>query len=199
MADIRQTLGLLPSASAVPVVSVNNECKELLFVMSPEQAAASPAVHCVNLHPLRKETSFVFTLDDEKEATAPLAGAVGDYLYEPDASVLKAGAFKRIALHFSVEKLAVSSHLYTSGRMVPCFPGRSFRVDSVIHFHRKEMDMLSKEIPQANITARNFPLTAENLRKRIKIKEGGDIYLFATTLNNEERVLIKTRKAGSAG
>lgn len=199
MADLRHTLGLLPSTSEIHVVSVNNECKELLFVMRPEQAAASPAIHCVNLHPSREETPFIFTLDEEKEASVPLACAVGAYLYEPDASILKAGAFKQVALFFGVDKLAVSSHLYTSNRPVSGFPGRSFRVDSLIPFHRKEMETISKEIPQANITVRNFPLTAEKLRKRIGIKEGGDIYLFATTLNNGERVLIKTRKAGVAG
>ena len=123
------------------------------------------------------------------------AGQVGTYLYEPNASVLKAGAFKQIAVRTGVKKLQVNSHLYTSDHLVSDFPGRRFRVDEVLSFTGKLCKGLSKTIPQANITVRNFPLSVEELRKRTKITDGGHVYLFATTLVDGEKVLVKCSKA----
>ena len=127
-------------------------------------------------------TIFLFTLEEERNAVLVPAGQVGAYLYEPNASVLKAGAFKQIAVRTGVKKLQVSSHLYTSDQLVADFPGRRFRVDEVLPFTGKLCKGLSKTIPQANITVRNFPLSVEELRKRTKISDGGHAYLFATTL-----------------
>jgi hypothetical protein len=107
---------------------------------------------------------------------------------------LKAGAFKAVATRFGLNKLHVNSHLYTSDEVVPSFPGRSFVVDEVIPFTNKQCKTLSRQIPQANITVRNFPLSVDELRKRTKIADGGTIYLFATTLENGDKVLIKTHK-----
>ena len=107
---------------------------------------------------------------------------------------MKAGAFKQIAIRFDVQKLHVSSHLYTSDRLVSNFPGRTFVVEEVYPFSGKLCKTLSKIIPQANITVRNFPLSVEELRKRTKITDGGSVYLFATTLSDGEKVLIKCTK-----
>ena len=131
---------------------------------------------------------------EEREAVASIRGEVKRYLYEPNASILKAGAFKAVATRFGLNKLHVSSHLYTSDEVVPSFPGRSFVVDEVIPFTNKQCKTLSRQIPQANITVRNFPLSVDELRKRTKIADGGTIYLFATTLENGDKVLIKTHK-----
>lgn len=128
------------------------------------------------------------------EAVASIRGEVKRYLYEPNASILKAGAFKAVATRFGLNKLHVNSHLYTSDEVVPSFPGRSFVVDEVIPFTNKQCKTLSRQIPQANITVRNFPLSVDELRKRTKIADGGTIYLFATTLENGDKVLIKTHK-----
>ncbi len=120
------------------------------------------------------------------------------YLYEPNAALLKAGAFKVLAKHYSIEKLHVSSHLYTSDDSLYDFPGRVFEVEECMPFSGKLCKELSRVIPQANITVRNFPLTVDALRKKSKVKDGGDVYLFATTLANNEKVLVRCRKVTTA-
>lgn len=198
MADIQMTLDLLPGTTAVHVLSVRNECKELLFVVEREVENTVPVIHCINFAPDGTESSFSFTLEEERSAGLQPTGQVFGYLYEPNASVLKAGAFKQIALRMGVKKLHISSHLYTSEQLVADFPGRIFRVDEVFPFTGKLSKNLSKLIPQANITVRNFPLSVEELRKRTKITDGGSVYLFATTLANGEKILVRgTRLFGS--
>lgn len=194
MADIQMTLDLLPGTISVHVLSVKNECKELIFVMEREERNQVPTIHCLNWTSGGSESSFSFTLKEEQETTITMAQSIASYLYEPNASVLKAGAFKQIAIRFDVQKLHVSSHLYTSDRLVSNFPGRTFVVEEVYPFSGKLCKTLSKIIPQANITVRNFPLSVEELRKRTKITDGGSVYLFATTLSDGEKVLIKCTK-----
>lgn len=195
MADIHQTLTLLPWTTEVHVVSVRNECKELLFIMDKEQSqnTVSPRIVCVNLG--SGQALFEFTLSEEEWSLSHVSGAMGAYLYEPNTSILKAGAFKVIVPRFGLRKLHVSSHLYTSDKVVPDFPGRSFRVEEVIPFKDKSCKSLSKRLSQANITTRNFPFSVAELRKRMKIADGGDCYLFATTLEGGEKVLIRTEKS----
>lgn len=194
MADIQMTLELLPGTTSVHVLSVRNECKELLFVMERGKADCTPSIRCVNFTPDGMQ-SFLFTWEEERKADLVLAEQVDTYLYEPNASVLKAGAFKQIAVRTGVKKLQVSSHLYTSDRWVPDFPGRRFQVEEVLPFTGKLCKGLARAIPQANITVRNFPLSVEELRKRTKIADGGPAYLFATTLAGGEKVLVKCSKA----
>lgn len=194
MADICHTLSLLPETKEVHVLSVKNECKELLFVMERGKALSEATVYCVNYTSSGTEQCFNFTFSAEQGVILPIAPELRLYLYEPNASILKAGAFKSIAAGMGVEKLHVSSHLYTSDREVDDFPGRKFIVDEVIKFGGKNCCNLYRTLPQANITVRNFPLTVDELRKRTKIKEGGEVYLFATTLEGDEKVLIRCRK-----
>ena len=195
MADLRQTLALLPTTQAIHILSVKNECKELLFVIGREPRESAVPIHCVHL---TKQTAsdecFVCSLEAEQQAAPHLATTLRRYLYEPNASVLKAGAFKQVACQFPVEKLQVSSHLYTSDHYLDRFPGRRFEVDEVIPFHSKSCKQLAGQSLQANVTTRNFPLTVEALRKKCRIREGGDIYLFATTGPKEEKLLIRTHK-----
>ena len=188
MADIQMTLELLPGTTSVHVLSVRNECKELLFVVEREADGREPLVRCINFG-LDGIQSFSFTLEEERSAVLVPAGQVGTYLYEPNA------AFKQIAVRTGVKKLQVNSHLYTADHLVSDFPGRRFRVDEVLSFTGKLCKGLSKTIPQANITVRNFPLSVEELRKRTKITDGGHVYLFATTLVDGEKVLVKCSKA----
>lgn len=192
MADISQTRALLPGTVAIHVIAVRNECKELLFEVQ-RGSEEEPLIHCVHFT-AHGEEDFSFTQAEERDAPLRLASAVGNYLYEPNAALLKAGAFKTIAVRLEVEKLHVSSHLYTSKELVKDFPGRSFRVEQVVPFSSKIGRTLHREIPRANIAVRNFPLSVEELRKRTKIAEGGDLYLFATTLRDGEKVLIVGRK-----
>lgn len=194
MADIQMTLDLLPGTQEIHVLSVRNECKELLFVMGRGETMADLPLHCVHFDASGEEQSFTFTLTEEQQICVSLADKVGSYLYEPNASLLKAGAFKSIAARLQLHKLHVSSHLYTSDQPVMDFPGRIFLIDEVIPFHSKLCKQLAKLVPQANITVRNFPLSVDELRKKTRIREGGSVYLFATTLASDEKVLIKGTK-----
>ncbi len=193
MADLQQTFSLLPGTVAVHVLAVRNECKELLFVIERVRVD-SPVIHCVNFLVDGTESAFSFAWEEEHSAETRMAASVGSYLYEPNASLLKAGAFKLLTGRFGVEKLQVSSHLYTSRMWVAAFPGRSFRVEAVYPFSGKLCKTLARTIPQANITVRNFPLSVAELRRRTKIAEGGSAYLFATTLADGRKVLIACSK-----
>ncbi|MEG2066368.1 MAG: SAM-dependent methyltransferase [Tannerellaceae bacterium] len=194
MADIQLTLELLCATVEVHVLAVRNECKELLFVMKRGGELTEPVVTCVNYAPDGSEVLFSFFLSEERNAPSALSDGVGGYLYEPNASVLKAGAFKCVGTRFGLKKLQVSSHLYTSNHPVEGFPGRAFCVEAVLPFSSRFCKELARVLPQANITVRNFPLSVDELRKRTKIKDGGGIYLFATTLQDGSKVLIRCVK-----
>lgn len=194
MADLRMTLDLLPGTTSVHLLSVKNECKEVVVVVERKTEEKGIPVHCINWGADGSESSFVF--EWEKEAVTPVVWAerVETFLYEPNASVLKAGAFRQVGAQMGVKKLHPSSHLYTSSERVKDFPGRIFRVEEIFPFTGKLCKGIAKSIPQANITARNFPLTVDELRKRTKIRDGGTLYLFATTLLDGSKVLIRCSK-----
>ena len=178
----------------IDMTVAKNECKELLFVVERDASVTSPVIHCINYTGNGEEESFIFTLQDESREELHLSGQVKNYLYEPNSSLLKAGAFKSTATRFGLEKLHTSSHLYTSDIGVAVFPGRSFVVEEVFPFTGKLCKGISGQIPRANITVRNFPLSVEELRKRTKIMDGGDVYLFATTQADNSKILVKCRK-----
>lgn len=196
MADIDETLRLLPETVEVHILSVRNECKELLFVLEdiPFKNRKEVSIHTINYETGGDVQQFTFKPTEEKEAALQTAGCIKKYLYEPNVSVLKSGAFKLTALRFGLEKLHRHSHLYTSDEACPVFPGRKFTTGDVFEFSGKLLKQLHKAIPQANITTRNFNLSVEELRKRTGIKEGGDIYLLATTTANDRQFLIACRK-----
>ena len=197
MLDITQVLTQFSGICEVHVVSVKNDCKELLLVAG-EMSPPEPDIICVNYTYGSEEQSFRFRLQDEQSAVVSAYGfeppAPERYLYEPNSSILKAGAFKSIALHFGVRKLQSSSHLYTSDFLVTSFPGRIFKIKDILPFNSRLCKKLSLKIPRANITVRNFPLSVDELRKRMRIKDGGDIYLFATTLSDSKKVIISCMK-----
>lgn len=195
MADIDETLRLLPETIEVHILSVKNECKELLFVLENHLKTPPITIHAVNYETHRNCQEFLFTPVEEKTAELHIATSVREYLYEPNAAVLKSGAFKLTALRFGMEKLHRHSHLYTSDDFCPDFPGRKFIVQDIFEFSGKLLKQLHKTIPQANITTRNFNLSVADIRKRSNIREGGDIYLLATTLSNNQQVLLCCRKA----
>jgi hypothetical protein len=194
MLDLRHTLALLPETAEVHVVSVKNECKELLLVLKRGAESREPDIYCINCMADGTEQTFRFTLSEEQAGTPVLTGAVQARLYEPNASILKAGAYKQTALQMGVGKLHASSHLYTSDRLIASFPGRIFQVEEVLPFSGKLCRTIARNIPQANISVRNFPLSVDELRRRTRIACGGEAYLFATTLSHGEKVLIRCRK-----
>lgn len=198
MADLRMTLALLPSTVEIHVLSVRNECKELLFVMErgaeSTPFAGDPMIECVDFRPDGSASHFAYRLSEESSAAVVYAPSVDTFLYEPNASILKAGAFKRVAVRFGLNPLQVNSHLYAGAHCQENFPGRVFRVDEVLPFSGKLLKTLKRQIPKANISTRNFPLSVNELRIRTGIVDGGDIYLFATTLSDGAKVLIRTSK-----
>ena len=174
------------------MVAVANECKELVFIM--ERGFSGPTeLCCANLQTLQPELRF--TLDDERDCHLKMAETVGRYLYEPNAALLKAGCFRLPTQWFEVGKLHPSSHLYTSDTLVAGFPGRVFEVEGWATYNKKVRNGLLAGTEKANLAVRNFPMGTEELRKSLKMSDGGNIYLFATTLCNGEKVIVKTKKA----
>lgn len=196
MADLEETLRLLPETREIHILAVKNECKELLFILEAPQQSPAPEtnVFAVHLQPGHPEQTFVFPLTEEKKTEPLLTETTGRYLYEPHAALLKSGAFKLIASRFHVQQLHRHSHLYTSTALIPDFPGRCFTVEEIFSFSGKLLRQIGKQYPKANLTTRNFPLSVAELRKRSGLKEGGDLYLFATTLSNGRKILIQTHK-----
>lgn len=194
MLDLAQALHTLKHVTQAHVVAVGGECKELLLVLAAD-AALQPnevPICCVNL----PAAANVFTFSRQNEQNAPCiyANAPRAYLYEPHAALLKAGAFRSLTTRYKVEKLHPNSHLYTSDTQVEGFPGRTFHIDGWSGFGKREIKELLKGEKKANLTVRNFPTSVAELRKRLKLSEGGNIYLFATTLADGQKVLIKCSK-----
>lgn len=192
MLDISQALRELHSVSEVHVVSVGNECKELLFILGGD-GEREPLIHTVNF---RGESAQVlaFTSDEEIHSTCICTASVSRYLYEPNSSLMKAGCFRLPAARWGLQKLHRNTHLYTSDTLITEFPGRVFEVKNIDGFGKNELKRLSAELKKANIAVRNFPERPEALRKRLKLGDGGDTYLFATTLDDERRVIIRCEK-----
>ncbi len=198
MADLVQSIKLLPETKEVHVISVKNDCKELLFMLDnkPVIDLGDIPITCVNFLTNGDMQTFTFTLSDESATdTKFYHNTEAKYLYEPNASVMKAGAFKQISSQLGVLKLHPHSHLYVSEELVENFPGRTFLIDSCIDFNSKTNKTLHKDYPKANIATRNFPLQPEALRKKLKITEGGDVYLFATTFIDNEKRMVLGKKA----
>lgn len=190
MLDLSLALRSLRHVGEVHVVSVQNECKELLLLLQKKQTE-NPSIHCVNFTNNGKQ---MFSFLPEEEATAHCTYTVelGKYLYEPNASILKSGAFKSVAQSFSICKLHPNSHLYTSDTLIKDFPGRVFEITGSASLKDKS---LLADIRQANISTRNFPLSTAEIRKRLKLKDGGNVYLFATTLSDGKHVVIRCQKS----
>lgn len=196
MLDLTLALHDLKHVQAAHVVSVNNECKELLLVLErgKELVPEEIPIHCINLTASQKVQKLLFTRQQEKEHTCPYTPTLKTYLYEPNASILKAGAFRSVSSIYNVEKLHPNSHLYTSDEYIQDFPGRKFRITDSSSLNKKELKKLIGTEKKANLIVRNFPASVAELRKRLKLAEGGDIYLFATTLADEKKLLIACKQ-----
>ena len=167
----------------VHIVSVQNECKELLIVMQ-QQPAEPLTVYCVN-----DDSVFSYRPSPiSSNHISHLSSLI--YLYEPNASIMKAGCFAEVEQAFGVSQLAPNSHLFASEQAIADFPGRKFRVTAVTSMNKQDLKQALKDIRQANIAVRNFPMSVADLRKRLKISEGGNDYIFATTLTEGKKVLI---------
>ena len=191
MLDITEACRQLKHVEEVYIVAVNNECKELLFILGGNTAVDNP-VHCVNL--LKDGCQeFTFTATDEVASVVSLCTAVGKYLYEPNVAVQKSGCSGVLCRDYAVRKLHPNSQLYTSDEHISSFPGRVFEVVDVLGFSKADIKKV-QALHKANITVRNFPESVQLLRKRLKLSDGGDNYIFATTLAAGEKVLVLCKK-----
>ena len=207
MLDWHRAISELNCVKEVHIISVNNECKELLLVLSARnmgEMEASSAdgevkhagnlrIYCVN-----DAQSFVCDELDMESSSVRIASPVLEemqYLYEPNASLMKAGCFSVLSERYGARMLSKNSHLFVSMEPIEDFPGRSFRIIAISSFNKKELKRYLSGITKANIATRNFPLSVAELRKRLKLKDGGETYIFATTLSDESHVLVITEKA----
>ena len=207
MLDWHRAVSELNCVKEVHIISVNNECKELLLVLSARNMsemevssadgevkhAGNLRIYCVN-----DAQSFVCDELDMESSPVRIAPPVLEemqYLYEPNASLMKAGCFGVLSDRYDARMLSKNSHLFVSQAPIEAFPGRSFRIIAVSSFNKKELKRHLSGITKANIATRNFPLSVAELRKRLKLKDGGETYIFATTLSDESHVLVITEKA----
>lgn len=186
MLDIANVQKELKCVKEIHIVSVDNECKEVLVLLSKE--ATKLSTHCANI--TKQGVQHYVVEENDREAECHYTNELSNYLYEPNVSIMKAGCFRGIAKTYKIEKLHPSSHLYTSKELITDFPGRIFKVTAVYGLKDKAL----KGIKKANLTVRNFPASVAELRKRLKLSEGGSEYLFATTLADESKVIVRCEK-----
>ena len=192
MLDWHRAVSELNCVKEVHIISVNNECKELLLVLSARNMG-NLRIYCVN-----DAQSFVCDESDMETSSVKIAPSTLEemqYLYEPNASLMKAGCFGVLSGRYDARMLSKNSHLFVSMAPIEAFPGRSFRIIAISSFNKKELKRHLSGITKANIATRNFPLSVAELRKRLKLKDGGETYIFATTLSDESHVLMITEKA----
>lgn len=184
----------------VHIVAVGNECKELLLVMSRKYAALE-RVYCVN-----DGQEFSFAPSELSSPTLPSRPSPSPpaylheppaYLYEPNAALMKAGCFALLEQRFAARQVSRDSHLFVSQREIPQFPGRGFAIRAVATMNKRELRAALAGISQANVSVRNFPMTADALRKRLKLRDGGDVYVFGTTTADGRHVLAVGNKISS--
>ena len=191
MLDWHRAVSELSSVREVHVVSVGNECKELLLVMEgkeSEQKEAPMTICCVN-----DEQVFTCNMNQINEGVRIAERIEKDmYLYEPNASIMKVGCFGACAEQYNVKAIARNSHLFVSDALIPQFPGRIFRITAVSSMNKHELKDALQGVKKANVAVRNFPISAMELRKRMKLTDGGDCYLFGTTTEEGKHIILFT-------
>ena len=198
----------------VRIVSTGGECKELLLVLSDKMKAPLRLV-CINDEELFSIHNYQFTISFPASRQRPLVNnlgqqiefvnfeklilaladrAVNNFLYEPNASIMKAGCFAELCERFGVKAIAENSHLFVSPDFIENFPGRKFQITSVSSMNKKSLRQTLQGVDRANISVRNFPLSAEQLRQRLHLKDGGEIYIFGTTTHEGDHILLVCKK-----
>lgn len=191
LADIKDALSQLPEITSFYVVSVKNECKELLLHIQKEMPSIEPKINTIELSDSVK-SCFSFDYSEENNAFPEYTSSISRFLYEPSSAILKAGAFKLLAVRFGLKKLHVNSHLYTSDVFVGDFPGKVYQVEEFFSFCKKDLKSHFTQFKNRSLKVRNFPLSVDELGKRISCANKGDgkTCLFATTLSSENHIMI---------
>ena len=187
MLDWRKAVNDLKHVAEVHIVSVNNECKELVLVL--KENADALRVVCVN-------DDSIFEVPPILNHQSPTISQHPSYLYEPNASIMKAGCFGAVANKYGIQQIADNSHLFLSSDEIEDFPGRRFQITAISSMNKRELKEALKGMNRANIAVRNFPLSVDQLRKKLKLKDGGEVYLFATTMADGQHRLFICRKIG---
>ena len=203
MLDISLIIKELQNISEIHIVSVKNECKEILIKIEPGFCGETKFT-CIDLRqdlkglqdisPLISSEAIDFTTAEEKSAVPTFSSTIKKYLYEPGAALMKAGAFKLVSQRFGIDKLHINSHLYTSDNLIPDFPGRVFEVVESAPYNKKVKKEVLKDVAEASVSVRNFPLTANDLRKSLNLKESDNTFIFGTTMMGEKKVVILCKK-----
>ena len=193
MIDISQSIKELDhNVTDIWVLGINNECKELLFKVDLKSSAPiSPIVHTINF-----DNNGVQRLDSDSIASISSTAVIelNKFLYEPNSCIMKSGIFSTISSHYNAYPISKNSHLFISNDFIPDFPGRKFRIIDIIPFKSKDIKNINKKHPQMNVSVRNFKLSAEELKKKLKVNDGGDVYLFGTTDKDNNATLIICHK-----
>ena len=177
MIDLRLSLTQLGAVAEVHIVAVNNECKEILFLNGN---ATEPVIHCANITATGTHLTS-FTPSSESAALPLYATATETYLYEPNAALMKGGCYNLICQNYQLHKLARNTHLYTSDNLIANFPGRIFEILQPLSLNAKAA---RKALPEgrAHVTTRNYPISAAELQRQLRLREGGDLHIIAATL-----------------
>ena len=192
MLDISMIINELKNISEIHIMAVRNECKDILVLLRQDYHGE---ITVIATEAKRSgEISFKFTESDEKNAIPSFATTMKKYLYEPNAALMKAGAFKLVSQRFGIDKLHINSHLYTSDNLISDFPGRVFEVIGFAPFTKKTKKELLKDVTAASVATRNFPLTSNELRKVLNLKESDENYIFGTTMAGEKKVVVVGKK-----
>ncbi|MGZ5273763.1 MAG: class I SAM-dependent methyltransferase [Kaistella sp.] len=177
--DISYLISVLNNVSKIQIIAVKNEVKELLVFLSPKQTSADVKIHCVNLE--SSDPDFEFGFNDEKNAVSEFSQPL-KYLYLPNNSVLKSGAFNTVADRFKLLKLHANTHFYTSDELVTGFPGRVLNIESID-------SKVIKKGEKFNIISKNYPLSPDEIKKKYKISDGGKTYLIFTQTQKGKIIL----------
>ena len=203
MLDWRAVVQQLGSVKELHIVSVKNECKELLVVVAPQNGEDYPSqvedkvlsIYCVN-----DDQHFVFTPLSPKTITkvisSPFGGGKRGALFVPNSSIMKAGCFAELAHHYGVSPISANSHLFVSPHFIDDFPGRQFEIVAISSMNKRELRTTFAGISQANVAVRNFPMSAEQLRQRLRLRDGGENYVFATTKEDGQHIIFLCKKRG---
>lgn len=190
MLDVTQTLRELPETTHLYVIGTQQECKEIVAVVDFETRVVEPQIIAVTLAKDAVST-FSFTHDSEANAVARYAVATeGQYLYEPYPSAMKAAPLKSLSQLYGVDKLHVNTHLYVSNEIVADFPGDIFKIERLISFSSKEIKQFKNRYKQINVAARNFIMSADELRRKLNVKDGGNSRVIGCTMSDDTRVLL---------
>lgn len=196
MLDIHKAVKDIHPVSEIHIVSVENECKEvLLLIDSKIDGDRKLLVKTISFFKNREPQLFDFYMHEEERSVAAYADEIEHYLYEPNSAIFKSGGFKLISHRFNLKKLHPNTHLYTSNVLDKDFPGRIFEVDEVLDNRKNSLKMLARKYTQANVAVRNYPLSVEEYKKKSGIRDGGANYVFACRLFSGDYLNIVCRKA----